>query len=351
MNIYFLTNGLNRTAGTERVIIQLAQKLKNVKIIVPGTTQIAFSGCENLEMISVGIGDFPVSGVFNKIRHRIAYLNKIKKMQLFDANSTVISFAFDLNLLNIFLAKKLAFRPIICEHIEYNYHSGIRSYIRKKAYVQNNVTLVCLTETDKLKFEAENINVVTIPNFITPVDSNYNTELKQIVSIGRLEYQKNFGFLIDAFFVSKIYKSGWRLKIVGEGAEEVELQNKINELKMEEFITIHKFTKEIEKYYSTSSLLCMTSRFEAFPMVLLEALNYGLPVLVTDFPTGAKEILGEGNPQIVKEFDVVSYAKALTYLCSDDSLKLQFSADNLQLVKKYYPKEIVASWEQLINNI
>lgn len=348
MTIYLLTNGINRIAGTERVIVQLSKIFDNVIVIVPGTTAVAFSGYESIKIVSVQIGDFPESDILKKIAHRVNYLNKLKA--ILDSNSTVISFAFDLNIINIILSQAIGFRPIICEHIEYNYHKGIRNIIRKKFYTKKNVTLVCLTDTDRMKFNHDKINAVTIPNFIHPVKNNYFMDSKEILSIGRLEYQKNFSFLIDSFFQSKLYEDGWRLTIVGEGTEEKLLKDKIDSLEMNTFISINKFTKDVNKYYEKAALLCMTSRFEAFPMVLLEALNHGLPVLVSDFPTGAQEILGKGNHQIVRDYDVVTYSKNLSVICNDSEARTQFSFENLQLIQKYFPERIVESWHRLVQN-
>jgi len=348
MTIFFLTNGIFRTAGTERVIVQLAKALKNVVIIVPGKTECAFSDYKDLNIISANIGDFPKAGKLAKIQHRLEYYNKLKRIIKSNANVVVISFAFDLNIVNIRLSKILNYRSIICEHIEYNYHSGLRNFIRKFTYRQKGVDLVCLTETDKLKFEQDGINAVAIPNFIHPINHSYKPNSKKILSIGRLEYQKNFGFLIDSFSCSKLYEKGWTLTIVGEGTEKQVLEEKIKRMNLGDFIKIHGFTNDIKLYYQNADLMCMTSRFEAFPMVLLEALNYGLPVLVTDFPTGAKEILGYENKQIVNEYNIEKFAQKMINFCNDDMLMLELSDLNHKLIHRYYPEEIMEAWRKLL---
>jgi len=348
MTIYFVTNGINRMAGTERVIVQLAQALEDVIILVPGSKQCAFSGCENLNIQSLEVGEFPTHNKLAKIIHRLNYFRKLKS--ILRRNDTVVSFSFDLNLVNIKLSKILNYTPIVCEHIEYNYHKGFRNLIRKKFYSQDTVTLVCLTETDKRKFLNDGIRTLVIPNFIHPLNSKYNSESKKILSIGRLEFQKNFAFLIEAFHLSKIYENGWVLDIVGEGSEQKELEEKIKLLNMNEFIRIHPFTKNISKYYQDSALMCMTSRFEAFPMVLLEAMNNSLPVLVSDFPTGAREILGEGNTQIVSDYTPEAFAKLLASFCLDEDLRKTLSKQNSELIRKYYPEQIIQLWKELLEH-
>ena len=346
MKIYFLTNGIFRTAGTERVILQLANTLGNVTILVPESIDCAFLNETRLDIVSLHVNEFPQSGGLKKILHRYNYYSKLKKNIIFNSEDIVVSFAFDLNILNILLARKFNYRPILCEHIEYNYHNSFRNILRKHFYRQGE--LVCLTDTDREKFLHDGINATTIPNFIVPLNNIYKSDTKNILAIGRLEYQKNFGLLIEAFASSKLYTGGWNLTIVGEGSQLEDLNEKIKSFELEDFITINKFTNDISIYYKDATLLCMTSRFEAFPMVLLEGMNYNLPVLVTDFPTGAREILGELNEQIVHSFDQQIYSRRMVEICSNPYLLARFSNENKELIKKYYPESIVARWEKLL---
>lgn len=350
MAIYFLTNGIHRMGGTERVILQLTTILKDVVIIVPGTTKVAFDGYENLNVQSLDILDFPVSGKLNKLSHRIKYYRALKKNIKISSGDFLVTFSYDLNLLNIILSNKYDCNSIVCEHIEYNYHKGIRNLIRKFFYSQAGVKLVCLTKTDEIKFKKDGIDTVVIPNFIFPVENEYRENTKKIIAIGRLEYQKNFKFLVEAYKLSKVYEMGWSLEIIGEGSEYQSIIEVINLHGLYNYVKVRNFSKDIEKYYRNSSLLCMTSRFEALPMVLLEGMNFGLPVLVSDFPTGAKEILGTENAQIVSEYSVDAYAIHLKAICSDSVLRKKFSTNNLKLIKNYHPEKIEKLWLKLFNN-
>ncbi|MDH1916207.1 MULTISPECIES: glycosyltransferase [Acinetobacter] len=336
--------------GTERVILQLATILKDVVIIVPGTTLVAFNGYDNLNIKSLNISDFPTSGKFNKLSHRMRYLQALMKNIKLTSKDFVVTFSYDLNILNIILSRKYQCKSIVCEHIEYGYHKGIRNIFRKFFYKQAGVKLVCLTKTDERKFKNDGIDTVVIPNFIYPVESEYKENTNKIIAVGRLEYQKNLKFLVDAFKLSRVYENGWTLEIIGEGSEHRLINETIKLHGLDSYVKIYKFSKDIEKYYRNSSLLCMTSRFEAFPMVLLEGMNYGLPVLVSDFPTGAKEILGPENTQIVSEYNIDSYASHLKTICSNVDLRKMHSDENLALIKNYHPEKIAKLWIELFHD-
>lgn len=347
MSLNFITNGIHRTAGTEKVIVQLARELPgDITIYVPGTTDVAFKGYEDLNVISLNIGDFPPKGITKKIFHRAKYFKAIRN--LFKENDTIFSFSFDLNIMVIILSFFRDIKIIASEHIEYDYHKGLRNRIRKLLYKKSNVKVVCLTETDKAKFSLDGISAYCIPNFIYPINSLYNTESKNILAIGRLEYQKNFSLLINAFTLSNIHKNGWTLTIIGEGSEHTILNEIIKDNSMESFISIKKYTKDIDKYYKKAGLFSMTSRFEAFPMVLLEAMNYSLPVLLTDFQTGSREILGNDDEQIVPNYDEEAYAECLKKLCASPTLRLKLSVQNSKKIQTYYVNRIIKKWNQVI---
>lgn len=346
--IYFLTNGLQNFAGTEKVITQLANELsQKVVIVVPQSNKSAFELSPHQEFVSLNIGEFPEGGIIKKIIHKLNYFIKVNKV--IPKNSQVFSFTLDLNLLNIVLSKIKFGSAIVCEHIEYDYHKGIRNILRRYLYRLKNVQLICLTKTDQLKFIKDGINAKVITNFIYPVKSQYDQDSKVIVAIGRLEYQKNFAFLINSFAISELFKEGWKLIIVGEGSEKAMLDELILRLNLTDSVSIHKFTKNIDEYYKKAAVFCMTSRFEAFPMVLLEAINNALPVLVTNFPTGAQEILGNKNLQIVNSWNEVDYAEHLNKLCNDSTLRIKYSEDNKKLAEQFYFEKIMSQWEELIS--
>lgn len=349
MKIFFITNGLQRTAGTERVIVQLANELNyDITICVPGTDEVAFSGYEGLNIVSCGVGEFPEGSRLGKITHRIQYYQALKK--IIKKGSTLFSFSFDLNVLTTMLGGRYKCKVIACEHIEYGYHRGIRAIVRRHFYKKKCVTVVCLTETDRARYAKDNIHVICIPNFIYLENSTYNASSKIILSIGRLVYQKNFSLLIKSFKHSQLHTMGWSLVIVGEGEEYNLLNSLINDLGLNECISIHKFTKDINSYYKKASLFCMTSRFEAFPMVLLEAMNHALPVLVTDFPTGAREILGVHSEQIVENNNAEIFADGLKQVCLNEESRKEQSIKNRQYVINYSKDNIISMWEDVIES-
>ncbi|WP_458047875.1 glycosyltransferase [Providencia stuartii] len=349
--IIFITDGLFRTAGTERVIIQLYEIFTEndiqVTVLVPGRVDSAIKSKIPINIKSANIDDFPERGVLKKIIHRMKYFFYIRKN--LNGSSHLFSFSFDLNLLNVLsrlFSKKYS---IISEHIEYNYHSKLRRFLRVFAYRMPNTKLVCLTERDTKLFLKHKIDSITIPNFTYSKNSISTLKNKKILSIGRLEEQKNFSFLLDAFFHSKLYQLGWSLDIVGEGTEYEQLNNKILNYNLENYVKIHKFTNNIEPFYINASIYCMSSNYEAFPMVLIEALSYGLPIISTDCPTGPFEIIKDYQEiQLSPLNDINSYAKKLNLIANDILMLKKLSEANLNHSKVFTPEYISNQWLSLL---
>ena len=113
------------------------------------------------------------------------------------------------------------------------------------------------------------------------------------MAVGRFSrLHKGFDLLIEAFHLFAQKNSDWQLDIVGEGPEENLYRQKIAEYHLESRIHLHPFTNEIQRYYSNAQVYVLSSRWEGFGLVLVEAMAHGLPVVSSDLPT-SQEIMGD----------------------------------------------------------
>ena len=118
-------------------------------------------------------------------------------------------------------------------------------------------------------------------------------ETKKFLAIGRFSHQhKGFDLLIEAFHLFAQHDKEWTLDIVGEGPEEELFKSLIQKHQLDERIFIHPFTNNIQDYYFKAQIYVLSSRWEGFGLVLVEAMAHGLPVISSDLPT-SKEILGD----------------------------------------------------------
>lgn len=116
---------------------------------------------------------------------------------------------------------------------------------------------------------------------------------KKFLAVGRFSrLHKGFDLLIQAFHLFAKKNQDWTLDIVGEGVEEEMYRKMIAEYGLQERITIHPFTSHIQSYYSAAQVYVLSSRWEGFGLVLVEAMAHGLPIVSSDLPT-SKEIMGD----------------------------------------------------------
>lgn len=116
---------------------------------------------------------------------------------------------------------------------------------------------------------------------------------RRFLAVGRFSHQhKGFDLLIDAFASFAKTDKEWALDIVGEGPEEELYRSKIAAYGLEQRVVLHPFTNHIQDYYSQAQVYVLSSRWEGFGLVLVEAMAHGLPVVSSDLPT-SKEIMGD----------------------------------------------------------
>ena len=141
---------------------------------------------------------------------------------------------------------------------------------------RDNLGLECMTTYNPLTLEPR---------------GKASSEYKKFLAIGRFSPKhKGFDLLIKAFAVFARQNSDWTLEIVGEGEEEIIYRQLIIENKLEKRVKLCPFTKDIQRHYAGASAYVLSSRWEGQPLVLVEAMAHGLPIVSSDLPV-AKELL------------------------------------------------------------
>ena len=175
----------------------------------------------------------------------------------------------------------------------------------------------------------------------------YQNNSKKIISVGRLEWQKGYDRLISIWNIVSPKHPDWSLTIFGSGTLENELKTIIKSKGLKN-ITIHPFTSNINKEYSQSSIFVQTSHFEGFPLVLIEALQHGLPCVVFDCPYGPKDII-ENNQcgYVVENNNIQQYAEKLCELMNSNELRKTFSMNGKIKADTYNIDTIMKTWNDL----
>jgi len=240
------------------------------------------------------------------------------------------------------------------EHLPFNisYSSKFWEKARNFTYPKVADIVVTLTERDKRRFEQIGCKTcVTIPNALT----FQHTETapltgKSLLAIGRFTAQKGFDILIDVCATVFEKHKDWKLDIFGEGPKKNELEEQIKGHGLTGRIMIHPATTEIKKVYQNADIYVLSSRYEAFPMVLIESMSFGLPVIAFDCETGPAEIITPEEDGILVPAENAEMLKIeLCRLMEHESLRRKLGAAAYLSVRRLTPEKIFGRWETLIS--
>ena len=223
----------------------------------------------------------------------------------------------------------------------------------KKIFYPMLDSLVCLTKSDAKNYSYLK-NIKVIPNQL-PFIPKKQSELKNnvILSVGRLDYQKGFERLIEAISLIKEKCGGWQVKIIGDdGKDKEKLLEQIKKNGLEQTITILPPTDKIEDEYYNAGIYVMSSRYEGFPMVLIEAKSCGLPVVSFDCPDGPAEIIQNNvDGFLVEEGDVEALSQAILKLIEDEDLRKKFGQEAVKNVRRFSPDNVFEMWDNLFEEL
>ena len=213
---------------------------------------------------------------------------------------------------------------------------------------------VVLTHEDCGYWGALN-NIEVIPNAALHIaEKRSDVSAQRVIAVGRLDYQKGFDRLIQAWeLVRQTNKyGGWRLDIFGQGEWQDMLQRMIDRAGLQETAHINRPTTSIGDEYARSSMLVMSSHYEGFPMVMIEAMACGLPVVSFDYKCGPKDIINHGvNGLLVTDGDIEGLAAAMTRLMSDVAYRRKLSANARKVTDTYSEEAVMARWLNLFTSL
>ncbi len=259
---------------------------------------------------------------------------------------------------NIFASKyrNKGVKIIAQEHLNFSiYPNKLKRAILKN--YKNVDILATLTDEDTQDYKKllsdGRVIVKKITNSIPKLNGNISSlESKSIIAAGRLVPQKGFDLLIESFKIVKDKHPDWKLKIYGTGREKTNLEEMIEKNKLYNHVILMGSTQNIEQELLKSSIYALSSRFEGFGMVIVEAMQCGVPVVSFDCPKGPSEIIShEEDGILVENGNVEKFAHSLIELIESKEKREYLSKNAIKNVKRFEINNIGQIWEETIKNI
>ncbi|MFT4019918.1 MAG: glycosyltransferase family 4 protein [Acinetobacter sp.] len=349
--ICFLIGNLNLSGGTERVTTLLANALaaqgQAVCILNLSQGERPFfplhAKVENHRLYdhAVSMKTHALATIW-KIRKFVQH-HKIKHLIVVDSISCIFTVPalFGLNV-----------HHICWEHFNFEIDLGValRRVGRRWAARYADV-VVTLTQRDRQLWlqgitgiRAE-IRCIANPCPFAVAQNLPAQSCKTVLAVGRLRPEKGFDLLLAAWEKVVQQHSDWRLRIVGSGDQEYALKQQAELLGISSSIDWFDATSDIAVHYAQASVYCLSSRFEGFGMVLLEALSFGLPIVAFDCPVGPRQILNESNNVLIEAEQVDALAQGLLqFMHLTPERYHSIASENQQLAQQFSINTITTQW-------
>lgn len=359
MRILMFIPALN-AGGAERVMVTLANYLSksghDILIQTLNTDESFYSVSDKVKIAGMGYS-FSGNSIIRKFQIPVI---EAKRWYAFTKSEeeyrpdVILSFLYTTNVIALLARKRIKAPLIVSERNDPLAVSSISKKICARLYPKADL-IVCQGNKVAAYFESIRGKCVVIANPLNPqaIGEFKSKKTKEIVTVGRLIPQKNHRLLIKAFAEIHPKYPDYSLKIVGEGPLKRDLEELIDTLKLRNAVSIQSNIKNVMTVVNDAACFALSSDYEGFPNVLLEAMASGMPVVSTDFGTGiARDLITDGiNGYVVPVGDTEKMAGSIEKIISSESVQFQMGKENVKLKDKFSEDTICSQWEDALSKV
>jgi glycosyltransferase involved in cell wall biosynthesis len=294
------------------------------------------------------------------VRNNFLRLKRLRQEIRASRPDVVLSFIDTVNVLTLAASLGLQIPIIASEHTDPRHHKigSVWAGLRRLLYRQA-VAVVVLT--DGLRGWAERlvktdaVHVIPNPVSVSAVEPDRGLDLKHsggtIAAMGRLGPEKGFDILLKAFAQCAGKHVDWSLIILGEGRERERLETLAAQLGITDRVKMPGRVKDPFRILRSADLFVLSSRYEGFPMALVEAMACKLAVISTDFPSGPRDIVRDGTDAVlVPPEDVDALAAAMDRLMENPEERQRLGTHAGHIVERFSTETIMNMWDELLTS-
>ncbi len=267
---------------------------------------------------------------------------------------------------DILISSRVAITKILNKHgknkikiaEEHRHHNNDKKYINNLVKSCTNIDYLVSVSKELNNYYSKimkNTKCIYIPNgldYYPEKASKLNN--KNLISVGRLSYEKGYSDLIDVFKILYDKDKEFHLDIVGDGNEYNNILNKIKDYSLDNSVTLHGFQHKeyINKLLEKSSLYLMCSFEESFGIVLIEAASFGVPQIAFSSAQGANEIIKNNKSgYLINDRDKEEMANKVIKLINDKKKLNDFGKESRIIAKEFSFDSVKDKWVSFIKNI
>ena len=363
----FVINALT-AGGAERFTTNLAnywasQGHEVCIATIADSGQVSYALHENVQHVVLDTYH-PSQSAISAIRMNVRRVRRLRRfLREFQPNAAIALMAAS----SCLLALAGAPRGTVCVGSERTYPprmplGRLWNSLRRHTYARLDFVVA---QTDKsadwLRCNTQARHVEVIPNPVAyPLeiaqpeiapDLNVGADRRLLLAVGRLGEEKGFDRLISAFSKISGRFPDWDLAILGEGSLRGELEHQIAEEGQLGRVLLPGRAGNVADWLLRADLFAMTSHFEGFPNVLIEAMSYGLPAVSFDCDTGPRDVISSGlNGILVPQDDVEALANSLADLMGNPERRDVMAANAIKVRETFSMATIAKRWRDLFDS-
>ena len=212
--------------------------------------------------------------------------------------------------------------------------------------------IVTLTQGDADDWKCVCKKTYVIPNVVHLNESGKYSQCKakRAIFAGRFDLQKDVDSLANVWALVQLRHHDWTLDVYGNGELKPHFEKIVSDKKLN--VSVHPAVPDILDKFIESSMLLMTSLYEPFGLVLVEAMSCGLPVVAFDCPYGPADIIHDGiDGFLVEDRNIEAYSDRVCQLIENDKMRLDMGQAAIQSSQRYNAAKIMVQWNRLFSEL
>lgn len=352
--------------GAERVVIDLCRHLRDngrevTLLTLTGDAPDAYPAPDGVRRERLDIRGLSRT-LLQTVWFSIGRVVAVRRTLLASKPDVVVSFIDRVNMLTLVALLGTGIPAIVSERLHPGYNPIARLWLFVRHLIYPLAKVVTVQTTDGAEWLRRHTSIkhpVVTPNAVRHLQ-DFGTRTDEaaqslvgpfVLAIGRLNEQKGFDLLLDAFHRSGLARAGWRLVILGEGLERAALEQQTTALGLADVVTFPGFV-EVGQWLSRADIFVLSSRYEGFPNALMEAMQMQRACISFDCPSGPRDLIeNERDGLLVPPQDVGALSEALQRLAADPALRSRLGAEAAKVGERFSAATVYAKWLHIIDAV
>jgi glycosyltransferase involved in cell wall biosynthesis len=354
--VLIICSRLDLPGGIEKATVNVANLFAlyghEVTLLVLDETEKSFYAInKDIKLLQHPL-HFGITSQGNFLSRKIAFLKHIKFLRklIYSIKADVIVTTEYVFTVTAQLAKNKDKKLFSWEHHHFHWlnKSKFWDLLCMKLYPKV-YRVICLNKVEAELFSNIGCQTSVIPNFVLQQQKAV-LSTKTILTVGWLINRKGVDLIPSIAKVVFQRYQDWKWRIIGSGEEYDTLMRSIKENHLAQKISIiPPSSPDLEQEYLNASIYVMTSRFECFPMVLLEAMSHGIPCISYNCPTGPADIIKhEEDGLLVDTENIKGMAEAICRIIENEELRMKMGENAHINVQRFSPENIYKLWDAVL---